>query len=100
MTDNGDGTWSITLPIEAGTYEYKFTVNSWNNQEQWPGDGALSCPENADNGQFENRSFTVADEDLTLETVFWNLCVGEEPAETVTFVIPSKYISYCWWCRC
>ena len=94
MTDNGDGTWSITLPIEAGTYDYKFTVNGWNNQEMWPGDGALSCPENTDDGQFENRSFTVADEDLTLETVFWNLCVGEEPAETftVTFEVNTSSI--------
>ncbi|MBQ7345324.1 MAG: starch-binding protein [Oscillospiraceae bacterium] len=29
MTDNGDGTWSITMDLEVGTYEYKAGLEDW-----------------------------------------------------------------------
>jgi hypothetical protein len=93
--DDGDGIWTVTIPLEDGDYEYKFTVNGWSNQEQWPGgDGTLSCPENVDNGEFENRGFTVSGTDMTLETVFWNLCLGETPGTTydVTFSVNTADI--------
>lgn len=37
MTDNGDGTWALTIPLEAGTIQYKFTLDGWNAQEQFAG---------------------------------------------------------------
>ena len=95
MTDNGDGTWSVTLPIEDGDYEYKFTVNGWSSDEQWPANGTPDCAENADNGSFENRAFSVAGEDLVLPTVYWNLCVGEEPSGDtvdVTFTVNTANV--------
>ena len=92
--DDGDGIWTITMPLDDGAYEYKFTVNGWNNQEQWTADGTPDCAENADDGTYENRALTVAGEDLTMPTVYWNLCVGEEPGNTytVTFSVNTSAI--------
>ena len=92
--DDGDGIWTVTLPLDDGDYQYKFTVNGWNNQEQWTADGTPDCAENADDGQYENRAFSVAGEDLTLPTVYWGLCVGEEPGTmyTVTFQVNTSSI--------
>ena len=93
--DDGDGIWTITIPLEDGDYEYKFTVNGWDSQESWPGDdGVTSCDTNVEAGGYENRAFSVAGEDLTLATVYWNLCVGEEPAvtHTVTFEVNTSAI--------
>lgn len=36
MTENADGTWSVTFPeVEANTYEFKITDGTWDNA--WPG---------------------------------------------------------------
>ncbi len=74
--DDGDGIWSITMPLEDGSYEYKFTVNGWNTQEEFSEviDGCTTS-----DGTYTNRSLTVAGEDLELPTVYWNLCPGESP---------------------
>ena len=63
--DDGDGIWTVTIPLDDGNYEYKFTVNGWSNQEQWTADGTPDCAENADDGTYENRAVTVAGEDLS-----------------------------------
>ena len=93
--EDGDGIWSTTIPMENGDYEYKFTVNEWDDQEFWTsGDGETACAENTDDGQYENRAMTVAGEDITMLTVFWNLCVGEVPGDTytVTFIVNTSAI--------
>ena len=77
MTDNGDGTWSSTVELEAGAYEYKFTVNGWDGaQEQWTADFAAteegSCL--ITDGTYTNRALTVTDSAQTLSTVSWNSC--------------------------
>ena len=92
--DDGDGIWTVTIPLDDGNYEYKFTVNGWSNQEQWTADGTPDCAENADDGTYENRAVTVAGEDLTMPTVYWGLCVGEEPGATytVTFQVNTSAI--------
>ena len=34
MSDvDGDNVWELTIPLEAGTYEYKFAADGWNIQE-------------------------------------------------------------------
>ena len=35
--EDGDGVWTVTLPLDAGTIEYKFTVDGWNSQENFAG---------------------------------------------------------------
>ena len=92
--DDGDGIWTLTIPLDDGNYEYKFTVNGWSNQESWTADGTPDCAENADDGTYENRALTVAGADLTMPTVYWGLCVGEEPGATytVTFQVNTSAI--------
>ena len=90
--DDGDNIWTITLPFDAGNYEYKFTVNGWNNQEQFS-EVVDGCT--VSDGTYTNRSLVVPDtNDMTLDTVFWNLCPGESPGNfyTVTFEVNTSAI--------
>jgi hypothetical protein len=89
MTDaNSDGIWELTIPLNAGSYEYKFAADSWNIQENLtPGS---SCT--VTNFGFTNRTITVA-EDVVLDPVCWaSMCTNCNvvPASyDVTF--PSRY---------
>jgi len=64
-----DGVWSVTLPLAAGTYEYKYTTNGWDGQVE---DVPLAC--DVTGGMFENRGFTVADKAVTLPLHAWSEC--------------------------
>ena len=89
--DDGDGVWTLTLPLEDGSYEYKFTVNGWNNQEDFT-EVVEGCT--VSDGTYTNRTLTVEGEDITLPTVYWNLCAGETPGDTytVTFQVNTSAI--------
>ena len=40
LTDNGDSTWSVTVEMEPGTYEFKFiNSNAWDGEENMEGTG-------------------------------------------------------------
>ena len=66
MTDNGDGTYSITMKLEAGTYEYKGAVADWS----W------SCPSGA------NAKITLEADDTVTFTL--------NPAKsTLTYTLAS-----------
>jgi hypothetical protein len=72
MTDaDGDGVWEVMLPIANGAIEYKFTVDGWNDQEQFAG----GEPCTVTNGGFTNRSLIVA-QATTLPTVCFNSCAA------------------------
>jgi hypothetical protein len=91
--DDGDGIWEVTIALEDGDYEYKFTMNNWVVQEEFGAIGAVEgCTVEA--GGFVNRSLTVAGEDMVLPTVYWNLCPGETPGEiyNVTFNLDATAI--------
>ena len=32
---DGDGVWTVTLPLTQDSIEYKFTVDGWNDQENF-----------------------------------------------------------------
>ncbi len=56
MSDaNNDGIWEVTVSLQAGTYEYKFSHDNWGGSEQLT-EGS-SCT--VTNGGFTNRSITV-----------------------------------------
>ncbi len=56
MSDaNADGIWEVTVPLQAGTYEYKFAHDNWAGSEQLT-EGS-SCT--VTNGGFTNRTLTV-----------------------------------------
>ncbi|MEN0004942.1 MAG: T9SS type A sorting domain-containing protein [Bacteroidota bacterium] len=67
--DDGDGVFTITLPLNDGDYEYKFMVDEWAMQESLtPGD-----PCTLTTGEFTNRLVTVAGA-ADLGVVCWNSC--------------------------
>ena len=70
MSDpEGDGIWSVTLPLDPGTIEYKFTVDGWTNQENFS--GGESCTSTIDS--YTNRTLTF-DADTDLDVVCWGSC--------------------------
>ena len=92
MTDaNSDGVWEITLPLTAGTYEYKFTATSggaWENLA--PGS---SCT--VTNFGYTNRSLAVT-ANATLPTVCWQSCVAcsqAPPSYPVTFRVDMTNVT-------
>jgi hypothetical protein len=70
MQDNdGDGIWSITVSLQEGTYEYKFSHDNWSGQESLtPG---TPCTITTD--AFTNRLLVVT-QDEVLAPVCWNSC--------------------------
>jgi hypothetical protein len=73
MTDaNGDDIYELTLSLMPGTYEYKFQVNGWADQENLtPGS---SCT--LTTGAFTNRVVTVTDSPIDLGAVCWASCAA------------------------
>ena len=70
MTDaDGDGVYSLTVPLPAGSIEYKFTLDGWTAQEDFA--GGESCT--VTDGTFVNRGFEVVGEDI-LDVVCYNSC--------------------------
>lgn len=77
MTDMGNGIWQVTLPIPAGSIEYKFTIDGWNAQEQFT--GTESCLDPVQDTYY-NR-YLQFNSDITLPTVCFNSC---DPCLTVS----------------
>ena len=82
MQNQGNGIWSITVPLSAGAYEYKFTVNGWTISESFA--GGESCT--LTTGEFVNRLVQVAD-NTTLPTVCWEECTVCNAYADVTFQV-------------
>jgi hypothetical protein len=91
MSDNGDDIWSTTIPLTDGIYQYKFTVNGWDTQEQFS-EVIEDCT--VADGDFVNRTLSVASENIILPTVYWNLCAGDTPGDgfNVTFSVNTSTI--------
>ena len=75
--DDGNGIWTATLSLLAGTHEYKYTLDGWNYQEEFvPGQ---SCTSTLDG--FTNRTLTFQT-DTVLPAFCWSSCdpcqVGEQ----------------------
>ena len=67
--DDADGIWTLTVSLLPGTYEYKFTLDGWNYQEEFA--GGESCTSTIDG--FTNRTVTLEAE-TTLPAVCWESC--------------------------
>jgi hypothetical protein len=72
MSDaDGDNIWELTIPLPAGTHEYKFAADSWAISETLvPGSECTLTT-----GGFTNRIITVS-EDIVLEPVCWGSCAA------------------------
>ena len=70
MTDaNGDNIWEITIPLEPGTYEYKYAADTWTIQENLPVGSSCTIT----TGAFTNRLLVVSANE-TLPVVCWGSC--------------------------
>ena len=82
--EDGDGVWSGVIPLEDGTYEYKFTLDNWAAQEEFAGgeDCTLTT------GDFTNRVLEVSG--ATEVCFLWNTCTvcpTEVDSFNVTFIV-------------
>lgn len=71
MTDMGNGMWQVTLPIPTSNIEYKFTVDGWNDQENFTANDACIDPNMGDN--FYNRYLQITG-DVVLPAVCFSSC--------------------------
>ena len=89
--ENGDGIWELVIDLAPGTYEYKFSADAWNVQENLaPGSECTLTT-----GNFTNRIITVT-EAVELEAVCWGQCTlcGEGPTTTnVTFKVDMSEVT-------
>ena len=67
MTDVGGGIWEVTLSLEEYSYQFKFTVDGWTDQENF----TSGDPETHTDGGFTNRYIQV-DRDMT-KGFIWNI---------------------------
>jgi hypothetical protein len=72
MVDQGNGVWTVTIPLPVGTKEYKFTLDGWSFQEEFTGTESCIDPV-AD--QFNNRYVEITG-DTTLALVCYNSCTA------------------------
>ena len=89
MSDaDGDGVWDVTLPLNSGdSIRYKFTVNGWNDQENFA--GGEPCT-NTNSAGFTDRVLTVPSSDSTLGTVCFNSCSACPPPPGCYYVIDMQ----------
>lgn len=89
MTNTSGTIWSITIDLEPGTYEFKFSHDNWDGEEALAPGSACTVT----TGEFTNRTLTVTDA-ATLPAVCWGTCVacGVSTTRTVTFRVDmSEY---------
>jgi hypothetical protein len=87
--DNGDGVWEITIQLDGGYHEYKFSHDNWTGQEMLT--AGTNCT--VTNGQFTNR-FLNLNSDITLPVVCWQSCTScaEVPSShSVTFQVDMNF---------
>jgi hypothetical protein len=85
MSDsNLDGIWEVTLPLSAGSYDYKFSADNWASQETLSPTDVCAVT----NGGFTNRNIVVGNTDIVLPPVCWGTCSpcsGNPSTVNVTF---------------
>ncbi|MCF8253788.1 MAG: T9SS type A sorting domain-containing protein [Bacteroidia bacterium] len=71
MTLIGSNIYAVTLNLDTGAYEFKYSIGNWDDQEQFsPSD---LCTKTT--GTFTNRYMEVTSEqDLTIGAYCWNTC--------------------------
>jgi hypothetical protein len=71
MTAIGNSIYSVTLTLDTGSYDYKFSVGNWLDQEQF----IATDPCTKTVGNFTNRYLSVKDTaSIIAGTYCWNTC--------------------------
>ena len=107
MTHLNNDIWAINIILPVGTYEYKFSADNWNIQENLFefDDCVVGSP------PYINRSLTVTGNQV-LDTICWNRCYSCETERNFynvtfqldmsnapsTFVIPEVNGTFNNWC--
>jgi beta-glucanase (GH16 family) len=89
MTDsNADGIWETTISLNAGSYEYKFSFDSWTGEEDLSAAGSCAIT----TGTFSNRTLAVQS-DMVLNVACWGLCNDclPENADTWSMVWSDEF---------
>lgn len=88
---DGDGIWTTTLPLAAGTYEYKYAYDAWAGSETLTeGD---PCTITAFG--FTNRALEISG-DTELDVVCWGSCtdcVGVDSTYAITFHVNMNEVA-------
>ena len=87
-----DGIWEVTIPLQAGNYEFKYAYDSWTGQETL----IEGLPCTVTNAGFTNRSLSVVDQNVDLGTVCWASCENCPPPATtynVTFRVDMNNVA-------
>ncbi len=89
---DNDGVWEGTVNVTQGIHEYKFTLDNWTEQEQFP--VTAECTISTDDGSgniFINRSMSVA-ADATEGTYCYNSCYACGEGLTITWMVNDALI--------
>lgn len=90
LTDNGDGTWSATVPdITVGSQEYLFIVDGGTAESF---NSTSSCTITDPSGMFTNRQLIVTG-DETLDTPCFNSCFACGEAIQITINLGTSNIN-------
>ncbi|MDO1502499.1 T9SS type A sorting domain-containing protein [Winogradskyella maritima] len=73
LTDQGGNIWEVTLPLNDGTYEYKFTINGGATYETHIAQDVCTVT----NFGFTNRTLEVDGADIVLPTAPWEGCAED-----------------------
>ncbi|HCY46478.1 MAG TPA: hypothetical protein DHU89_07315 [Flavobacteriales bacterium] len=71
LTDEGNGIWSTTIPLASGSYDFKYSADAWNIQEDLT--DVTGC-DIAETDGFWNRFVVVQEAAVILESVCWGEC--------------------------
>jgi hypothetical protein len=85
MTDMGNGIWAVTLPLESGPIEFKYTFDNWAGQENL----APGSPCTVTEGNFTNRFLDITG-DTIMPVVCWescSACTGTPANVNITFQV-------------
>jgi hypothetical protein len=76
--DDGDGVWTVDVPLVDGDYEFKYMLDAWNAQEELTPNSSCTVT----NGGYTNRTLTVAGENVVFDVVCFASCeaCGAGPA--------------------
>ena len=97
MSDpEGDSIWTVTLPISASTFEYKFTVDGWSAAESFDTNATCIQPgpyfyDAANCGGYCVNRYAAVAGDTILPGVEWNSCSGVAGKVYMTFQVNMSY---------
>jgi hypothetical protein len=82
MVNTNGSIWEVTLELQAGSYEYKFSHDGWSGQENLTQGSSCTIT----TGNYTNRTITIS-EAVNLPLVCWESCLSCEntTSRTVTF---------------